>query len=117
MNPRTEQRLKAAFTAKAEQVSEDRLPARRLLPDEESGEAEAPPGTNAPTGPDATSDAEVRTDPAWRAHWIAPALAAAAVAAVAARGQLPPNPSGRQAHAPSAGQPDPCPGTEPVGDA
>jgi|GEM_PF-3082182 len=117
MNPRTEQRLKAAFTAKAEQVTEDRLPARRPLPDEGASD-------NSATAPDPAGSSSVRgadgvqTDPAWRAHWIAPALAAAAVAAVAARAQQPPGLAGRrQAHASPAGQPDEHPGSDPDSDA
>ncbi|HST50003.1 hypothetical protein [Jatrophihabitans sp.] len=115
MNPRTEQRLRAAFTAKAEQVTEDRLLARRPLPDEDLGAAAVmPSGGQDPAGPDAAG--ELRTNPAWRAHWLAPALAAAAVARVAARAQCPPDAARRQAHAPSAGQPDQHPGGEPDSD-
>jgi len=114
MNPRTEQRLRAAFEAKADQVTEERLAALRRSPVEGSVDGSddraAIAGVASPDVPPAP-----RPDPAWRAHWLAPALAAAAVAAVAARAQRPPTGDGpRQAHAPSAGQPDQ---QEPAGDA
>lgn len=118
MNPRTEQRLRAAFEAKADQVTEERLTARRQLPAPDfADDSDGSPAITGPTGSDVaagTGSRGPRPDPAWRAHWLAPALAAAAVAAVAARAQRPPTTDGpAQAHAQS-GQPDQH---EPAGDA
>ncbi|MDQ1720906.1 MAG: hypothetical protein QOI26_640 [Pseudonocardiales bacterium] len=96
MNPRTEERLRAAFEAKAEQVTEDRLDRlatqrRQALLDspDDWSDAEVPAGLTlfddrAGTVDDLTPlDLDHRTSGPRHARWLAPVLAAAAVIAVA----------------------------------
>ncbi|MDQ1743638.1 MAG: hypothetical protein QOE23_1977 [Pseudonocardiales bacterium] len=139
MNPRTEERLRAAFDAKADQVTEerlDRLAAQRRQALLEGGDggadwapAEAPAGLalfddHADAGDLTPLDLDHRANGARHARWLAPVLAAAAVVAVALgvtavssvanHGKHSPNPPATQAASPSPSVPTSAPAPAPT---